>query len=139
MIKLDAEEKFLAVQMVKPLAGFTETHHYQLKKVPGNPLFFWLESEAGPSFILTKPSLFFNDYKVEIKKVELKDLLADGKELAVYAIVTVPADLEQMTANLMAPILINEEQGLGCQLVLYDSQYTTRQYLFPPEKRRHCG
>lgn len=136
---MSVEEKFLAVQMVKPLLGFTDTYQYQLKKVPDNPLFFWFESETGPSFILTKPSLFFNEYKVEIKKDDVVDLLTDGHEVEVYAIVTVPANLEQMTANLMAPLLINEKNGLGCQLVLHDSQYTTRQYLFPPEKRRHCG
>ncbi|MBS4021303.1 MAG: flagellar assembly protein FliW [Dethiobacter sp.] len=133
------EEKAIPVSMVKALAGFEQTNDYQLKKVPGNHLFFWLESADGPSFILTKPAFFFSDYKVEAKLGDLEDLATRGEQLEVYAIVTVPEKPVEMTANLMAPILINEEKGLGCQLVLHDSQYTTRHYLFPPEKRRHCG
>ncbi len=134
-----ADEKYISVRMVKGLPGFAETYSYQLKTVPGNLLFFWLESVDGPSFLLTKPGLFFNDYKVEVKEDALGDLVTQGGDIEVYAIVTVPEEPVEMTANLMAPLLINEEKGLGCQVVLHDSQYTTRHYLFPPEKRRNCG
>lgn len=131
--------KNLAVKLVKPLLGFADTYHFELKAIPENPLFFCFESEDGPSFIITKPTLFFADYTVEIKKDDLQDLLIDGNELEVYAIVTIPNDPLQMTANLMAPLLINEEKGLGSQMVFHNSQYTTRHYLFPPEKRSNCG
>ncbi len=133
------EEKTIPVRMVRGLPGFPEITSYQLKAIPGNSLFFWLESVDGPGFILTKPGLFFKDYKVEMKKDDLGELFFQGGEIEVYAIVTVPENPAEMTANLMAPLLINEEKGLGCQVVLHDSQYTTRHHLYPPEKRRHCG
>ena len=127
------------VRMVKSLLGFADIYDYQLKPVPGNPMFFWLESKGGPNFLLTRPGIFFDDYKVEVKKDTLGDLAAEDTEIQVYTIVTVPEQPAEMTTNLLAPLLINEEQGLGCQVVLYDSGYTTRHHLFPPEKRRNCG
>lgn len=135
---MQSEELRIPVSMVRPLPGFPDTHDYLLRSVPGNPLFFWLESEDGPRFVITKPGVFFHDYKVEIKEKAVADLQSRSN-IEVYAIVTVPEDPLQMTANLMAPLLVNVEKGLGYQLVLYDSPYTTRHYLFPPEKRRNCG
>jgi len=47
-------------------------------------------------------------------------------DLAVMALVTVPADPLQMTANLMAPLLIDCRSGSGRQLVLDTGRYPIR-------------
>ncbi|MCR3920906.1 MAG: flagellar assembly protein FliW, partial [Firmicutes bacterium] len=126
-----AVENNIPVSMVKALPGFPDIYSFRLQKIPGNSLFFWLESQDGPSFILTKPGLFFNDYLVKINKNELvEELLAHDDDIEVYSIVTVPDNPADMTTNLMAPLLINEATGLGCQVVLHDSQYTTRHHLY---------
>lgn len=122
------------------LLGFEEISEYTLKSVPSNPFFFWLEATAeGPSFVLTMPKYFFPDYCVQVKRDTLANLEIEEKEPCVYLIVTVPEKTADMTANLLAPLLINEEKGLACQIVLTDTSYTTKHYLFPPEKRRNCG
>ena len=126
--------------MVKGLFSFEETMEYVLKPVPDNPQFFWFEGkEEGPSFIVTRPEYFFQDYIIEIPEEEIKDLYPQEGEIMVYSIVTVPEKVIDMTANLLAPLLVNEKKGLARQVVLQNSHYTTKHYLFPPEKRRNCG
>lgn len=121
------------------LPGFDHIVNYTLKPVPNNPFFYCLEAEEGPSFILTKPKFFFPDYLVQVKRESLAHLEVGASDPEVYLIVTVPAKTSEMTANLLAPLLVNEEKGVAAQIVLADSNYTTRHYLFPPEKRRNCG
>ena len=123
------------------LLGFEEISTYSLQPVPSNPYFFWLESteEEGPSFVITKPKFFFPDYIVQVKRDSLANLEIEEKEPEVYLIVTVPEKTGDMTANLLAPLFINAETGLACQIVLQETSYTTKHYLFPPEKRRNCG
>lgn len=129
-----------SIHMNPGLLGFEDITEYTLKPVPDNPFFFWLEAKEGyPSFILTKPGYFFHDYTVQVKRDSLSNLEIGDKEPVVYLIVTVPEKTAEMTANLLAPLLINEEKGLACQIVLTDTPYTTKHYLFPPETRRHCG
>lgn len=130
----------ITLTMTPPLMGFDDIQTYTLKPVPDNPLFFYLEAQEGsPSFILTKPEFFFPDYRVQVKRESLEKLNPEDKEPVVYIIVTVPEKPIDMTANLLAPLLINPYNNLACQHVIHDSPYTTKHYLYPPAKRRHCG
>ncbi|EEG76540.1 flagellar assembly protein FliW [Dethiobacter alkaliphilus] len=129
----------LTLTMTPPLMGFEDTTTYTLQPLPDNACFFTLEAQDGPSFILTKPHFFFPDYRVQVKQSDLANIKAEGTEPDVYLIVTVPEKVSDMSANLMAPLLVNAQKGLACQHVMHDSPYSTRHYLFPPEKRRHCG
>ncbi len=40
-----------------------------------------------------------------------------------------------MTANLVAPVVINPQNGIGKQFVLTSMEYDTRHYLLPEEMR----
>jgi flagellar assembly factor FliW len=51
------------------------------------------------------------------------------------AIVTVPENYFEMTANLVAPLVINLDAGLARQFVLTSMEYDTRHYLLPQEVR----
>lgn len=126
---MHAENKNIEVRMVRGLPGFEDIERYTLKTVPGNPWFYWLESEDGPSFLITRPEPFFPDYRIKVDKETICEI-GDIGDISVYLILTVPGDPSRMTANLMAPLLVNEAQGLGCQVVLHDSGYTTRHPLF---------
>jgi flagellar assembly factor FliW len=127
------------VRMNPGLAAFEDVLDYVLTSIPENPFFFWLDADDGPSFILTKPEFFFPEYIVQVKRESLSNIQIGKNEPVVYLIVTVPEKMEDATANLMAPVLLNEEQGIACQIVLHDTPYTTKHYLFPPEKRKNCG
>jgi flagellar assembly factor FliW len=52
-----------------------------------------------------------------------------AEDVAIMAIVTVPANPQEMTANLMAPIIVDCRSRTGCQLVLDTGRYSTRHTL----------
>lgn len=138
-MKDQKEQREMSVKMVKGLLAFEEILDYKLKAVPGNPYFFWLEADGGPSFLLTQPGLFFNDYQLTIDRSALACLQPDRTVTEVYVIVTVPEKTLDMTANLLAPLFVSKETGFALQVVLENTVYNTRHYLFPPERRRDCG
>ena len=51
------------------------------------------------------------------------------------AIVTIPENYSEMTANLIAPLIINKEKAIAKQFVLTNMDYDTRHYLLPEEMR----
>ena len=50
----------------------------------------------------------------------------NSSELAVYAVATIPDNPSEATLNLMAPIVINESDRCGKQVILHDSQYSVK-------------
>ncbi len=129
----------VSLKMVPGLFGFEEISEYLLEPIPDNPCFFSLLAPNGPAFILTKPIFFFPDYLVQVKRDELANIALEEKEAEVYLLVTVPKKAVEATANLLAPLIVNTAQGLASQLVLHQSGYTTKHFLFPPEQQRSCG
>ncbi len=53
-------------------------------------------------------------------------VITDGGGLDVYCVLSVEEEPFKVTANMLGPILINWEAGLGRQIVLTDSNYNTR-------------
>lgn len=112
------------------ILGFDDVHRYVLLEHSDGSVFHILQGVDDPAvaFVLIDPRTFRPDYQVAVAPEAVADLeLADGEETAVLAIVTVPAgDPSGMTANLQAPIVINVNKRLGCQVVLPDGPYGLR-------------
>jgi len=74
----------------------------------------------------------FTDGNVERKFAQELD---GGNEVLIYAILTLSGkEIHDLTANLMAPIVINATTRQAKQIVLDRSAYTTKHRLFPAEK-----
>lgn len=120
------------IEFPRGLLGFEGYRKYALIAESGQEPFVHLRSLDEPSleFILVNPRLFFPHYKVEVDRREIAELDApDISRLTTWAIVTVPEDWSEMSANLQGPLLINPQNGLGKQVVLVHGPYTTRHYL----------
>ncbi|MCL4464378.1 MAG: flagellar assembly protein FliW [Firmicutes bacterium] len=131
-------KKALSLKMIPGLLGFEEISEYLLEPIADNPCFFSLSAPAGPAFILTKPAFFFPDYLLS-ERDDLTNIALEEKAAEIYLLVTVPEKTAEATANLLAPLIVNTAQGLASQLVLHQSSYTTKHFLFPPEQQRSCG
>ena len=132
----------LTLKMNPPLAGFEEIDTYTFLPIADNPYFYWLDAEDGPKFLLTKPEYFFPGYLQQVKSYLMTNIGENEDNLGkwdVYLIITLAAKPQNMTANLLDPLFINPTQKKAKQIVLYESNFTTRHYLFPPEQRRNCG
>lgn len=141
-----AEEEL--IQFPLGLPGFEHLKQFFFVPLPDNPAFVWLQAKADPAvaFLLVDPFLFFPGYSIELGEAEKTFLEAGGPEdILVYAVVTIPpSGVREMTANLLAPVVINRRARLGLQMILDGSGYTTKHRLFSDspgaaELRRACG
>ena len=53
-------------------------------------------------------------------------LFRSKKDTLVYCILTIPAEVSAMTANLKAPIVINTASGQARQVVLQENEYSVK-------------
>lgn len=122
-----ADDKIIT--MTEGLLGFANiTRYVILDHMPDSP-FHYLQAvdDAEVTFVIVDPLSFKPDYKVAVSANDLSDLqLEKAEDAVVCAIVTVPENPKEMTANLQGPLVINAEKRLAKQLVLYDGPYTTK-------------
>jgi flagellar assembly factor FliW len=110
------------------LLGFEDLREWALLDA-AQPPFYWLQSLERPevAFVLIDPHMFRPDYEPGADPAELAGLeLASDEERLVFAIVTIPADSERMTANLQGPLVINRRTRVGRQLVSTDPRWGVR-------------
>jgi flagellar assembly factor FliW len=116
------------------LPGFPhETAFALIPHSPDSP-FAFLQSVAEPNltFLIVDPFPFFNDYQFDVNDGLLQEIGAGGDiPIRVFNIVTVPEKVAEMTANLLAPIVVNWNSRNALQVVLEKTAYTTRHRLFP--------
>jgi len=108
------------------------------KEVP----FSWLQSidNRDLAFVIINPFVFKQDYEIDIPENVLEELEIDDREtIAIFSIVVVPQDLNKMTANLLAPIIINTKNYMGKQIILNDKRYTTKHLIIDELKKNNTG
>ena len=126
------EENIITFQDGIP--GFIEYTKYVLindedEKSP----FCWLQSIEEPAltFALINPFLVHKDYHPTLPTDQIEKLGEKVQEhYSILAIVNVPEDIEKITANLMAPIIINLKTKKGMQIILDSDKYPVKYYLF---------
>ena len=110
------------------LPGFESmTHFVILGKTdsPDDP-FFWLQSIENPNlaFVIMNPRDLVFDYEAEIDMFTANLLkITNENDALIYCIVTVPQDIQKISINLKAPVIINAKENRGCQVVLENEKY----------------
>lgn len=71
------------------------------------------------AFLVAPPEAFFDDYDVELDEQAAADLqLDDPADALVLVVITVGEHVQDATANLLGPLVINTRARLGAQVVL---------------------
>lgn len=117
------------------LLGFAELHRYVLIEHGQESPFLWLQCVDNPelAFVVIDPAFVLTDYQLGPingirKELEVEDL----KDLRVLVILTIPPGAPQeMTANLMGPLLINLANRRGKQLIIENPQYSHKHRVLP--------
>lgn len=125
-IELPASE---ILEIPEGLLGFGHLRRYAILKDPEEDPFLWLQSVdvADLAFVIVDPFIFFPGYEIQVKTSELEAIqLEDIAKANVLAIVTVPENPMELTANLRGPLIVNTEARLGKQFVLIDDRYFTK-------------
>jgi flagellar assembly factor FliW len=110
------------------IPGFEGAREFVVFTRPEHEPFHWMVSVSGPKvqFVLINPLQFRPEYDPVIHSSELRDLdVHDPKELLLYTIVTVNADLRLSTANMAGPLFVNIRTRVGKQILVDDPRWTT--------------
>ena len=112
------------------IPGFEEETEFTIIQNPDENLpFHWLQAvkKGELAFVIMNPFIFRPDYDIHLPKGALEKLnIEDKEQISLWTIVRVPEKVEEMTANLSAPIVINNEEKLGKQVALDNSPYGKR-------------
>ena len=128
----------LVVQFPEGLPGFEDQKQFAFLPYTvdeDNSPFAYMQSVQDPdlTLLLADPFLFFKHYSLNLNDEDAAQLgLSDSEETAgVYGVVAVPEKIDQMTVNLVAPIVVNWKEQKGMQIILDRSPYSTKHRLFP--------
>ena len=127
------EEKIVTFENGIP--AFAEEHEFVILPYEEESPYYFMQSLKTPelAFILTIPFLFFPDYQIEIDDESVKELdIKSQDSVTLYSLVTIPnGSLRYMTANLLAPVVLNTENMKAKQIIMEKSNYKTKHRLFP--------
>lgn len=115
------------------LLGFENYQKFIVVDDPRDEIFVWLQSceEGNMAFPILEPDFFTINYQARLGKRDERILeLNEGQTPQTFTIVTIPSDPTLITANLKAPILINDEKKLGIQCVLQDNKLSVNEPIF---------
>jgi flagellar assembly factor FliW len=120
----------LVIEFNEGLIGFETCRRYVVVRHDDTSAFRWLQSldEPAVAFPIVEPSVFRPDYAPTISDADARVLsLRHDTPTLLFAVVAVPEQNPRgMTANLLAPLVINGELRQGKQVIVQDEGFTTR-------------
>jgi flagellar assembly factor FliW len=119
------------IEFKSGLLGFMDSKKFVIINMPDNPHFKFLQdiNNTYVSFVIINPWDFFSDYDVDLADAELEKIninQSNCDKISVYVVVTMGKTLKESSANLIAPVVINNTEQLGKQLIVDNSNYTTK-------------
>ena len=132
------EQKIVRFQNGIP--AFEDEHEFIILPYEEESPYYFMQSLKSPdlAFLLTIPFLFFPDYNFELDDESIKELdIRNNENVFYYTMITIPnGSIRYMTANLVAPIVLNGANMRAKQVVLEKSNYTTKHRLFPEPAKK---
>ena len=90
--------------------------------------------DENPRFILLDPHMFIDGYSPILPEGILNILKAsDITDLSYFVVAVIPNNIKDITINLKSPVIINFNEMTGTQVILENSDYSTRTRLFASE------
>jgi flagellar assembly factor FliW len=111
------------------LPGFPQVHRFAIVELDELKPFRYLQALDDPPIALYIINPFVVDptYEFRLTDSDMEDIQSPNpSELAVYAVATIPEDPGEATLNLMAPIVINDRERCGKQVILMESRYSVK-------------
>jgi len=134
-IEIDEEK---VIHFEDGIPAFEEEHDFVIIPYDDESPYVFLQSLSTPelAFLMTMPFVFFPDYEFELDDENQEKLgITAQEDMLIYTLLTIPGGkVPEMTANLMAPVVVNSATMQARQIVLDKSRYTTKHRLFPENK-----
>lgn len=111
------------------LVGFADWRRFVLLEDTEEPSVGVLQclDDTDISFLVTDPTIVMPNYNLQLSLEDVRELglTRQGSERAL-CILTIKKGPVIVTANLLAPIVINSETRVARQVIMEDSEYSTR-------------
>ena len=121
------------VTFAEGLFGFENLKKYFVVDPGDSTLILWLQSteDEKVAFPIIEPKIFKPDYIAKLLPADLNGLELDSLQTAkLYSILTIPANVTEMSANLKAPVVVNSAKKVGKQIVLQDSKLSVKHEMY---------
>ena len=123
----DTELNMPIIDMAVPMPGFPAHRQFVLVRLNDNGLLYAFTSVDDPNlrFLVAPPEPFFPDYAPEIENDVFAALnTKDPDRLLVMVVIT--AGVQETTANLLAPIIVDRDSRRAMQVVLTGTDMPVR-------------
>ena len=129
------------IEFADGLLGFEEFHQFVILNTEEGSPFRWMQSvdDGDLAFVIIEPLAFMFAYDLEIDDVDAARIeLEVVEDAALFAIVTIPENAQEMTANLQGPLVINAKTRKGRQIISNNPKHPVKaKILEEMEKRAH--
>lgn len=119
------------------IPGFLDEKEFYIISLEGTDLLVLQSIKTTEvAFIVTDPFVLFPQYEFDLLEEEVEKLeIQSDKDVATFAILTVREPFEETTANLQAPLVINQTKKLGKQVILNQTPYQTKHKIMTPQEQ----
>ena len=117
----------------KGIPGFEDKRKFIILPVENNEVFSILQSidDTSLGFVIVSPFFVDKNYEFELDDDKLKELKIESiEDIIIMNTVTLNSNIENITANMKAPIVINNKIKLGEQIILSTDRYLIKQPIF---------
>lgn len=125
------------IRFEQGILGFEGIRRYVLIPYkPGSP-FMFLQAVDDPNltFVVMDPLWMDPTYQVKVLEEDLAAIdLGEDEDASILVIVRLPKGGEPMTANLLAPLVINARNGAARQVVQQDAKHSIHTRITRGEK-----
>ena len=121
------------------LLGFEDYRKYIILNAGDGSPFRWLQSvdDGNLAFVIVEPLSFMFEYDLEIPDADQEALsLERAEDVVIYAIVSIPENPQDMTANLQGPIVINARDKKGKQIISTDRKHPVKIHILNEMEKR---
>ncbi len=127
------------IEFSEGLLGFDESHRFIILNPEDGSPFRWLQcvEDGDLAFVIIEPLNFMFAYDLDISDGDAAFLgLERAEDAVLYAIVTIPENPSDMTANLQGPLVINVKTRKGRQVISTNSRHSVKTRILDEMKRR---
>lgn len=113
--------------------GFEKLRKFFVVDPGDSTLILWMQSieDASIAFPIIEPKIFKPDYIAKLLPADMASVeLENISDARIYSILTIPANIPEMSANLKAPIVINNSKKIARQIVLQDSKLSVKYEMY---------
>jgi flagellar assembly factor FliW len=135
--EIEVDERQI-IDFPEGILGFDFIKKFIILDADSDSPFKWLQAydEKDLAFVLIMPESFLPSYELVIPLTDYEAVNAkSADDLLIFAIVTIPDNPTNMTANLQGPIIINPEKKLGKQAISLSDRYTVRHNIMEEIKK----